>query len=59
MLPHTYPLYECRDQLGQPLPIAAAANELYKAARTEHGDDDFTAVYETTTTTKTKRPKLQ
>eukprot|EP00798_Chlamydomonas_sp_ICE-L_P007052 gene7052-147_t len=36
------------DQLGQSLPIAAAANELYKVARTEHGDKDFSAVYEAT-----------
>ena len=44
ILPH--PL---RDQLGQPLPVAAAANEQFKAARAKgRGDDDFAAVYEAT-----------
>lgn len=35
------------DEVGQPTPVAAAANELYKAARAGgHADDDFAAVYE-------------
>ena len=37
------------DQLGQPLPVAAAANELFKAAKAKgKGDEDFAAVYEAT-----------
>ena len=36
------------DELAQPLPIAAAANAAYVAARAAHGDEDFSAVYETT-----------
>lgn len=36
----------CRDQLDQPMPVAAAANEEYKAAKEQgHGDNDFAAVY--------------
>jgi hypothetical protein len=36
-----------RDELGQPLSVAAAANEAYKAARAKgQGDADFAAVYE-------------
>jgi glyoxylate/succinic semialdehyde reductase len=35
------------DSVGQPTPVAAAANELYKAARAQgRADDDFAAVYE-------------
>jgi glyoxylate/succinic semialdehyde reductase len=34
------------DEKAQELPVAAAANELYKRARSEgHGDEDFSAVY--------------
>jgi glyoxylate/succinic semialdehyde reductase len=33
------------DQLGVSMPTTAAANELYKKARNEHGDEDFSAVY--------------
>jgi 3-hydroxyisobutyrate dehydrogenase-like beta-hydroxyacid dehydrogenase len=37
----------CRDALAQPLPVAAAANEAFKAARAlGRGDEDFAAVYE-------------
>ena len=37
------------DTLAQPLPVAAAANEAFKAARAlGHGDSDFAAVYEAT-----------
>lgn len=36
----------CRDQLDQSMPVAAAANEEFKAAKESgHGDDDFAAVY--------------
>jgi 3-hydroxyisobutyrate dehydrogenase-like beta-hydroxyacid dehydrogenase len=36
----------CRDQLDVAMPVAAAANEQYKAAKEKgHGDDDFAAVY--------------
>ncbi len=35
------------DQLAQPLPVAAAANEAFKAARAlGRGDEDFAAVFE-------------
>ncbi|MEW5317059.1 MAG: hypothetical protein WDW38_008390 [Sanguina aurantia] len=35
--------------LGQALPVAAAANEIYKeAVAMGHGDDDFSAVFEAT-----------
>lgn len=34
------------DELGVGLPVAAAANEQFKKARTEHGDEDFSAVVE-------------
>jgi 3-hydroxyisobutyrate dehydrogenase-like beta-hydroxyacid dehydrogenase len=35
------------DELNQPLPVAAAANEAYKRAKAAgHGDADFSAVYE-------------
>ncbi|CAI5536883.1 unnamed protein product [Closterium sp. Naga37s-1] len=35
------------DDLAQPLPVAAAANEVFKKARREgHGRDDFSAVFE-------------
>ena len=34
------------DQLGVALPVAAAANEQFKRARTTHGDEDFSAVVE-------------
>jgi glyoxylate/succinic semialdehyde reductase len=33
------------DQLGVSMPTSAAANEQYKMARNEHGDEDFSAVY--------------
>lgn len=33
------------DALGLPLPVASAANEQFKRARSEHGDDDFCAVF--------------
>jgi len=37
------------DDLGQPLPVAAAANEAFKEAKTKgFGDADFAAVYEAT-----------
>ncbi|KAG2439082.1 hypothetical protein HYH02_006607 [Chlamydomonas schloesseri] len=37
------------DSLNQPLPVAAAANESFKAAKAlGRGDDDFAAVYEAT-----------
>ncbi|GAX77645.1 hypothetical protein CEUSTIGMA_g5088.t1 [Chlamydomonas eustigma] len=37
------------DQLGQSLPVAAAANEQFKVARARgHGDEDIAAVYEAT-----------
>lgn len=36
---------ELGDQLAQPLPVAAAANEVMKAARASgHQDDDFSSV---------------
>lgn len=42
-------LHAFRDSLGQPLPVAAAANEMFKAARAKgRGDEDFAAVYEAT-----------
>jgi glyoxylate/succinic semialdehyde reductase len=35
------------DELAQPLPVAAAANEAFKAARAAgQGDADFSAVHE-------------
>ena len=34
------------DDLGKGLPVAAASNEVYKRARTEHGESDFAAVAE-------------
>jgi len=38
---------ELGDKLAQPLPVAAAANEVYKRARRQgHDDDDFSAVAE-------------
>ncbi|CAB1105845.1 unnamed protein product [Ectocarpus sp. CCAP 1310/34] len=33
------------DCLGLPLPVASAANEQFKRARPEHGDEDFCAVF--------------
>jgi glyoxylate/succinic semialdehyde reductase len=46
---HLCPLAWRRDQLGQALPVAAAANEQFKAARAKgRGDEDFAAVYEAT-----------
>lgn len=33
------------DCLGLALPVAAAANEQFKRARAEHGDEDFAAVF--------------
>ena len=33
------------DCLGLALPVASAANEQFKRARTEHGDEDFAAVF--------------
>ena len=43
------------DSVGQPLPVAAAVNELYKRARAEgEGEGDMAAVY--TATTKNRRP---
>lgn len=37
------------DAVAQPLPVAAAANEVFKAARAQGlGDSDFAAVYEAT-----------
>jgi 3-hydroxyisobutyrate dehydrogenase-like beta-hydroxyacid dehydrogenase len=42
------------DQVAQPLPLAAAANEAFKAAMASgRGDDDFSAVFEAI-----KRPRL-
>jgi len=37
---------ELGDQLGVSLPVSAAANESYKRARLEYGDQDFSAVFE-------------
>ncbi|KAH8065080.1 3-hydroxyisobutyrate dehydrogenase [Aureococcus anophagefferens] len=34
------------DQVGQALPVSAAANAAFLAARAQSGDDDFSAVYE-------------
>lgn len=34
------------DELGQSLPVAAAANEVYKRVKKEYGDHDFSAVIE-------------
>mmetsp|Transcript_22650 Transcript_22650/g.89900 ORF Transcript_22650/g.89900 Transcript_22650/m.89900 type:complete len:297 (-) Transcript_22650:129-1019(-) len=34
------------DELGQPLPVAAAANAAFLKARDDKGDDDFSAVFE-------------
>jgi 3-hydroxyisobutyrate dehydrogenase-like beta-hydroxyacid dehydrogenase len=34
------------DELGVAMPVATAANEQFKKARTEHGDEDFSAVLE-------------
>ncbi|CAM9458292.1 unnamed protein product [Phaeothamnion confervicola] len=34
------------DKVGQPLPVAAAANEIFKRARVAHGDEDMSAIYE-------------
>lgn len=43
------------ESVGQPLPVAAAVNELYKRARAEgEGERDMAAVY--TATTKNRRP---
>jgi 3-hydroxyisobutyrate dehydrogenase-like beta-hydroxyacid dehydrogenase len=37
------------DQLAQPLPVIAAANQQYiKARKSEHGEEDFSAVYRVT-----------
>jgi glyoxylate/succinic semialdehyde reductase len=37
----------CSDEVAQPLPVAAAANEAFKAARAAgQGDADFSAVHE-------------
>lgn len=33
------------DSVGLALPVAAAANEQFKRARNDHGDEDFCAVY--------------
>ena len=42
-------LLHCRDSLNQALPVAAAANEAYKQAKSKgYGDADFAAVYEAT-----------
>jgi 3-hydroxyisobutyrate dehydrogenase-like beta-hydroxyacid dehydrogenase len=41
------------DELDQPLPVAAAANEAYKRAKAAGlGDADFAAVYEAVTQRK-------
>lgn len=43
------------DQLGQPMPVAAAANETLKAARAAgYGDDDMSKVYEVVKKVKTQ-----
>ena len=34
------------DQVGTALPLAAAANAAYIAQRADHGDEDFSAVFE-------------
>ena len=34
------------DQVSTSLPLAAAANAAYIAQRADHGDDDFSAVFE-------------
>lgn len=41
------------DQIGVSLPISSAANECFKRARVEHGDEDFSAVYSVQ-----KKPKV-
>lgn len=49
----------CRDELQQPMPVAAAANEAFKAAMALGlGDSDFAAVYEATQAGK-KAPTTQ
>ena len=49
MYADVHPLLACSDDLGQPLPVAAAANEAFKEAKTKgFGDADFAAVYEAT-----------
>jgi hypothetical protein len=45
------PSHAAREQLGQALPVAKAANDCFKEAVTVgHGDEDFSAVHETTLT---------
>ena len=34
------------DQVSTPLPLAAAANASFLAQRADHGDDDFSAVFQ-------------
>ena len=34
------------DQVSTPLPLAAAANAAFLAQRADHGDEDFSAVFE-------------
>ena len=34
------------DQVGTALPLAAAANASFIAQRADHGDDDFSAVFQ-------------
>ena len=34
------------DEVGQTMPVAAAANAVYLGAREKYGEDDFSAVYE-------------
>ena len=34
------------DQVSTPLPLAAAANASFIAQRADHGDEDFSAVFE-------------
>merc|ERR1719221_97859 len=34
------------EEVGQPLPLAAATNECFKRANTERGEEDFSAVFE-------------
>lgn len=43
------------DELGVSLPTSAAANESFKRARVEHGDEDFSAVYSVLKRRKSKK----
>ena len=48
------------DAVEQPLPVAAAANELYIAARAQgHGDADFSAVLQAVMMTQQQQQQQQ